>query len=151
MAGQTITISVLADTKKFSSAMKNFGQATGLNKLGTMAKNTAKALGVVTLAGAAALGALAKVSIDAASDLEQSIGGVDAVFKGQSGKIHKWASKAANDVGLSKNAYNELATIIGTTLKNSGTPMDKLAGKTNDLVTVSADLAATPARPRSRN
>ncbi|WP_102509087.1 phage tail protein [Sanguibacter massiliensis] len=143
MAGQTITISVLADTKKFSSAMRNFGDATGLNKLGGMAKKTAKALGVVTLAGGAALGGLAKVSVDAASSLEQSIGGVDAIFKDQSGKIHTWATKAAGDVGLSKNAYNELAAIIGTTLKNSGTPMDELAGKTNGLIKTSADLAAT--------
>ncbi|TCU48348.1 tape measure protein [Curtobacterium sp. PhB146] len=45
MAGQTITISVLADTKKFSSAMGNLSKKTGLSKLADGAKNATAKLG----------------------------------------------------------------------------------------------------------
>ena len=38
MAGQTINVSILADTKKFSSAMRNLSKETGLDKLGATFK-----------------------------------------------------------------------------------------------------------------
>lgn len=39
MAGQTINVSIMADTKKFSSAMKKIGSSTGLSKLGSKLKS----------------------------------------------------------------------------------------------------------------
>lgn len=81
-------------------------------------------------------------SIGKASELEQSVGGVDAVFKDSATSIHKWAEEADQAVGLSKNSFNELSTLIGAQLKNMGTPMDELAGQTNGLVELGADLAA---------
>lgn len=143
MAGQTIQISVLADTKKFSSAMKRLSDESGLSRLGGTFKKFGQVAAVGLGAAAAAAGAFAAKGAAMASDLEQSIGGVDAIFKNNADQIHKWAKGAASDLGLSQNSYNELAAIIGTTLKNSGTPMDALAGKTNDLIGISADLAAT--------
>lgn len=143
MAGQTIQVSVLADTKKFSRAMKGLGEQTGLAKLGRMAKTAAKGVATLGAAGLAAGAALGVKAVGAASDLEQSIGGLDAVFKDQAGQMHEWAQAAAETTGLSRNSYNELATAIGTTLKNAGIPMDELGGKTNDLMGLSADLAAT--------
>lgn len=143
MAGQTIQISVLADTRQFSRAMRGLADQTGLSKLGGMAKNAAKAIGAITAATGAAGVALGAKAVSAASDLQQSIGGLEAVFKDSSGQMHEWAKGAAESVGLSRNSYNELATAIGTTLKNSGIPMDELGAKTNDLLGLSADLAAT--------
>lgn len=143
MAGQTVTISVLADTKRFSSAFRNLSKESGLSKLGDNFKRIAKAtaVGVAAVAGGAVV--LGKKAADAASSLQQSMGGVDAIFKNTADQVHKYAKGAADNLGLSKNSYNELAAIIGTTLKNSGTPLDKLAAKTNNLIGVSADLAAT--------
>lgn len=143
MASQTVTVSVLADTKKFGRAMKGLSKESGLSKLGNVAKKAAKG---VALVGAAALAAgvvMGKQCIDAASNLQQSMGGVGAVFKESAGQVHKWAKSAASDMGLSKDAYNNAATIIGTTLKNAGIPLDQLGGKTNDLIGLSSDLAAT--------
>ena len=51
MAGQTITISVLADTKKFSSAMAKVGQTTGLTKLGDKAKAATKKVASIGATG----------------------------------------------------------------------------------------------------
>lgn len=141
-AKHTIQVSVLADTKKFSSAMKNLGEATGLSKLGAMAKTVGGAVVKVAGGAAAAAGVLVGKGVGMASDLEQSIGAVDTVFKGSADQIHAWAKSAANDLGLTQNEYNELATLMGTQLKNGGTALDELGGKTNDLMTLGSDLAA---------
>lgn len=143
MAGQTVTVSVLADTKQFSKAFKGLSEQTGLSKIGGLVKNVGKAVAVGAAAAAAGVGALAVSGVRAASDLQQSIGGVDAVFKENAKQVHAWASSAAKDMGLSKDAYNTAATAIGTTLKNAGIPMEELGGRTNNLIGLAGDLSAT--------
>ena len=81
-------------------------------------------------------------AIESASDLEQSIGGVDAVFKDNADTIHGWAKTAADSVGLARSEYNELATVLGAQLKNMGVPMEDVAQQTGDLIGLGADLAA---------
>lgn len=144
MAGQTINVSILADTKQFNSAMNDVSSPNGgLGKLGGLAKKAGMAVAAgLAVAGSAAVG-LAVKSVGLASDLQQSMGGVDAVFKETAGQVHDFAAKASMAAGLSKNSYNELATVIGTTLKNAGTPMEELAGVTDTLISRAADMAAT--------
>lgn len=88
-------------------------------------------------------------SISKASDLEQSVGGVDAVFAEQADSIHRWAQAAADAVGLSQSSYNEFATIVGAQLKNLGIPLDDLSGQTNEIIELGADLAAQYGGPTS--
>lgn len=83
-----------------------------------------------------------KSAIMGAGDLEQSVGAVDTVFKENAGTIHTWARDASTNLGISANSYNEFATLIGSLLKNAGTPMEELGGKTNDLIALGADLAS---------
>lgn len=92
--------------------------------------------------GAAAVIGFGKSVIDAASDAEQAMGSVDAVFKGNAGAVKSWSDQSAKSIGLSKTEYQTLATTIGAQLKNAGTSMSDLAPKTNDLITMGADLAA---------
>ena len=103
-----------------------------------MAKLTGPALAV--LGGITALGVGA---VNAASDLEQAAGGTQAVFGKSAKQIEKWASTAATSVGLSSAAYQEFAAKIGAQLKNAGVPMDAVAGKTDEMIRLGADLAAT--------
>jgi|GEM_PF-3278602 len=101
--------------------------------------------GVAALAagvGVAAIGRGIWDSIQNAGDLEQSSGAVDSVFKKSAGQIHAWAVSAKTDVGVSQNAFNELASLIGSQLKNAGTPMDQLAKKTRELIGTGADLSS---------
>lgn len=142
MAGHTIQVSVLADTRKFSRAMSNLSKATGFDKLTSVAKKAGAALATVGAAAGAAAIKLVKDSISEASNLEQSMGAVDDVFGKSSGTVKQWAADAATSVGLSKNEYSELAVLMGTQLHNGGTAMKDLAGKTNDLIKVGADLSA---------
>lgn len=149
MAGQTVVVSVLADTKAFTRNMQNLANDSGLKKLGSdftkLGKTIAAGFGVA-LAG---LAVFAKDSLEEASKLQQSMGGVDAVFKEQSKTVHKWAKEAANDLGLSANSYNEFATVVGSQLKNMGIPMSDVTGLTDDLIGMGADLAAQFGGPTS--
>lgn len=81
-------------------------------------------------------------SIEGAGNLEQSVGGVQAVFKDASGTMFEYAANAKTALGLTKNEYNELGTVIGSQLKNGGVAMDELAPKTNQLISLGGDLSA---------
>lgn len=135
-----LAIKVLSDTRKAKKGLQETEQATG-HLMGALGK-----LGGIALAGAAAAGgalaALAITGIKQAADLEQSVGAVDTVFKGAADQMHRYAAGAAETMGLTENQYNELATVLGTQLKNGGTAMDQLAGKTNELIGLGADLAS---------
>lgn len=142
MAGKEVKVTVVAETKKFRAAFRRLANDPNIRGLKRAFADAAKGVAVAGGAiGAAAIGVGAKLA-SMGADLEQSIGAIDDVFKGAAGQMHAFADKAATSVGLSTNAYNELATVIGSQLKNAGTPMDQLAGKTNDLITTGADLAA---------
>ena len=104
-----------------------------------------RAAGRLAKPAALAFGALAvgaKKSIDAASALQQSIGGVEAVFGKSAGQVLKWGENAAKTVGLSNNEFNTFATQVGASLRNAGVPMEVLGDKTNDLITRAADLSS---------
>lgn len=75
-------------------------------------------------------------------NLEQSVGAIQSVFKESGGTMLKWSEDASTAVGLSKNEYNELGTLIGSQLKNAGTSMDDLAPSTNKLIGLGADLSS---------
>jgi len=142
MAGHVVKVSVTADTKKFSRAFRGLAKETGLSSLADAGKAAVSTLAKVGAAAGAALGAVSLKAVAAAADLEQSTGSIEAVFKGAADQMKKFASQAADTVGLTKNEYQELGTLIGAQLKNAGTPMDQLAGKTNDLIGLGADMAA---------
>jgi phage-related protein len=102
----------------------------------------AAAVAVAATAVAVGLTKAINAAVDSAAALEQSIGGVNAVFKEHADEVLGFSKAAAAALGLSENAYNEFATVIGSQLKNAGVPMDELAGKTNELIRFGADLAA---------
>ena len=79
-------------------------------------------------------------SFMSAADLEQSTGAVETVFKQHAGKMLKYAQDADQALGMSENSYNELATILGTQLRNAG--MKDFAEQTNDLIGLGADFSA---------
>lgn len=78
-------------------------------------------------------------SITAASELQQSAGSVQAVFKGAAGDIAR-AGKNAEKLGLSMSQYNEMASTVGSSLKNNGDK--KFTEHTKNLISLGADLAA---------
>jgi len=106
-----------------------------------------KSLGKLAALGGAAFAVdkvvdFGKEAFDAASNLEQMAGSVDAVFGKSAGQIDALAAKAHAAVGLSTADYDQMAAVIGSQLKNAGVPMDQLVGKTSDLIQKGADMSA---------
>lgn len=137
MADTKLVIRILTDAKdavqgvnEASSSFSSF--ESGMRGLAVPA---GIALGAITALGAGA--------ISSASELEQSAGGVAAVFGDQAGQIEKWGAASAKTVGLATSEYQNFAAVIGAQLKNLGVPLDQVAGGTNELITLGADLAAT--------
>lgn len=132
-----LAVRIVADA---SQATKGLDQAAG--KVGKfqsgLAKAAAPAAGVL-----AAVGAFGIAAGRAASDLQQAEGAVESVFGKGSAAVKKFADDASTAVGLSATDYENLAAVIGSQLKTAGTPMDQLAGKTDTLIGLGADLAAT--------
>jgi murein DD-endopeptidase MepM/ murein hydrolase activator NlpD len=121
------------------------GEASRAGKASGGAFGGAFKASMAGLAGAFAavgIGSFVKDAIEGAGAIEQSMGALDSVFKGSSGQMKDWSRKAARDVGLTSNEFNELGTLIGSQLKNGGTAMDELAPKTKDLIGMGADLSS---------
>lgn len=120
----------------FSSKM-SAGVKRGLPKMGGMLK--AGLAGLAVGAGAGVAAAFTE-GIGKAGNLQQSKGAVEAIFKGQAGGILAASKGAATSLGLTENAYNELASSLGSGLKNKG--IKTFAGDTQNLIGLGADLAA---------
>ena len=142
MAKQQVVVSVLAETRQFKREMAALGDASGLTRLGHGIAALGEKLKQAAKWAGTAAAAMGAAGVKAASDLEQSSGTVDDVFKQNAKSVHGYAASAAKDLGLSRNEYYELATVIGTQLKNGGTSFDELAGKSRDLISLGADLSA---------
>ena len=82
-------------------------------------------------------------TVGAASDLEQAVGGTEAVFGDLSSTIGDFAKDAARDAGLSERAFREATTSIGGQLKRMTGDVDFAAEHSVELTQVAADLAAT--------
>lgn len=135
--------------KSTTLAIKIVSDASGAKAGFAQAANEAEGFGgkleKANLAMAATIGGvaeMAKSSYEAAGQLEHAGETVDAVFGSQAEEVQKFADKADQAAGLSKTAYDSLATVVGQKLENMGVAHDQLAEKTNNLVQMGANLAA---------
>lgn len=102
------------------------------------------ALKTGAMAGIAGLGIVATKllgdSVTAASEAQQAVGGVESVFGKYADAVLRDSKRAAQGLGLSAAAYNELITVSGAMLKNKG--LTDFADRSRDLIKVGADLSA---------
>jgi phage-related protein len=82
-------------------------------------------------------------AVNSASNLEQSIGGVESVFGDASSVISDFGKTAADSVGLSMRSFNELSTIGGALLQNVGFDAIGAADEMIKLAERGSDVAAT--------
>ncbi|MFW8569517.1 hypothetical protein [Corynebacterium propinquum] len=143
-----LSVRIIADAAKakagFNQAAKgadDFQKSAG-SSLAKYEQHLNKATAAMSAVSAGVI-AMGKKSLDAASNLQQSTGAVESVFQGQANRVKEFSDQAAQAVGLSKNQYNELASVLGAQLKNIGVEQGALVGQTNDLIKTGADLAAT--------
>lgn len=100
-------------------------------------------VGLGMVATAATIGAGLYAAGKGAAELEQAIGGTEAVFESSSGVIDTWAKGADTAAGLSEQAARKLTTQIGGALQGLGFAQEQAAAKSIELTQIGADLAAT--------
>lgn len=121
-------------------------QASGeVDRIGDGIKNK---LGIAAKAGVAAMAAvgtatiaIGKTALDAYSNYEQLVGGIDTLFKASSGKMQQYAANAYRTAGVSANRYMEISTSFAAALISS------LGGNTE----AAADMADTAITDMSDN
>lgn len=91
-------------TKVLGGETEQAGDSLG-RRLGSRIKNA-----LVTAGIGAAVGGVIKSAISEGSKLEQSIGGIETLFKSSAGKVEQYAKDAFRTAGLSANEYMEQAT-----------------------------------------
>lgn len=91
-------------TKVLGCETEQAGDSLG-KRLGSRIKNA-----LVTAGIGAAVGGVIKSAISEGSKLEQSIGGIETLFKSSAGKVEQYAKDAFRTAGLSANEYMEQAT-----------------------------------------
>ena len=79
----------------------------------------------------------------AASGLEQAVGGTKAVFGDAAGAVDAYGEHSAQSAGLSERAFREATTLIGGQLKRMTGDVEFASDASIQLVEVGADLAAT--------
>lgn len=121
-------------------------QASGeVDKIGDGIKNKLSVAAKAGVAAVAAVGtatvAIGKTALDAYSNYEQLVGGIDTLFKASSGKMQQYAANAYQTAGVSANRYMEISTSFAAALISS------LGGNTE----AAADMANTAITDMSDN
>lgn len=98
-----------------SAAGQSAGQSLGSSMMATLKK-------VIVAAG---IGKAFKATLDEGAALQQSLGGIETLFKGSADKVKGYANEAYKTTGLSANAYMENVTGFSASLLQS------LGGDTN--------------------
>ena len=117
-------------------------------EMGSAGSSAGKSLGTsIALAAGAAIAAagIGKVisnSITEGAKLQQSLGGIETLFKGSANKVKAYANEAYKTAGLSANAYMETVTSFSASLLQSlGGDTEKAADTANMALTDMSDNA----------
>lgn len=138
-SGPTIVAKFVADTNSLTTGVDS-ATAGAESKLGGFAKRAAG-----MLAGAFALNKVvdfAKGTVDAASDLNESMSKVGVVFGASGDRVLKWSESAATAMGLSQQKALEAAGTYGNLAVAIGLPQDSAANMSTSLVKLAGDLAS---------
>ncbi|HGV4082727.1 TPA: hypothetical protein ACNG25_001645 [Enterococcus faecium] len=126
MADGQVVIDVDVNGKDVAKLNNQLDQLEGSStKAGFSIKNLVVSMGLVKVASAAiskscsAIKTAFATAISEGADLQQSLGGVETLFKGSADKVKKYADQAYKTAGLSANAYMENVTSFSASLLQS--------------------------------
>ena len=141
MAGdkREVRVAVVGDAAQLQKELRK--AEAQLGGFGANAKKSGDILRSALFGGAVLYGA--KKLVDAAGDLQQSVGGTAAVFEQASGAVNEFTKNSADLVGMSENAARVITSRLGASLKGFGMSTDEAAAQAINLTKTGADLAAT--------
>ncbi len=121
------------------SADKSGGK---FEKLGGILKASAAAMGAVAVAAGAAAIKLGKEVINQFAELEQNLGGSEAVFGKYAERIQKTGEEAYKNLGVSQSEYLAIANKMGALFQGSGIEQAKSLELTEKAMQRAADMAS---------
>lgn len=118
----------------------------GASGLGEKMKGLLAGAGKAALVGAGAaaagIGTLAGAGIKATAELQQNLGGAEAVFGQNSDSIKKWAASAAGSMGQTTNEALSTASKMGSLFQGAGHSIEDSADMTMGYSQRAADVAS---------
>ena len=125
-----------------------FGETEGVaekagNASGTAwARNVAIGLAAGTVIVAAAATAMATKVVSAFAELEQNLGGSEAVFGEYASSVQKTGEEAYKNLGISQSEYLATANKMGALFQGSGVEQVRALDLTRDAMQRAADMAS---------
>lgn len=114
MQGAEVLTRFKGDTKDFDGKVKSVG-----SKIASIAKGIGAAFAGMAATGTVALAGLVTESVSSFAKVEQSIGGVETLFKDNANTVIENAKKAYQTAGVDANRYMEQVTSFSASLLQS--------------------------------
>ena len=133
---------------KLAGYKKDLAKAHGMTKKSTkrmqidINKLNFRAAGVAALAFAGTMAYAMKKSIDAASDLQETQGKFDVVFKGQETRAEAWSETLQSAYAMSSREAKFYLSSVQDLLVPMGMNANAAANMSNQIVQLSADLGS---------
>lgn len=115
---------------------------TALNKLGTIAKGAGATIAAGLGTATVALGNMLKEALNLSGQVEQGMGGAEAVFGEYATKIQSHARNAYASMGLSVADYYNTANKMGSLFKGTGADVEDAYEMTTSAMQRAADVAS---------
>lgn len=138
-----LNIQLFADGKVvIETLLNNDGFKKGLDKVQDVAKKGFKGVATATGVAAGAITALVGKSVIASGELEQQIGGTEAVFKNFAKTVQDKAGKAFETMGVSANDFMATANKMGALMQGSGIGIEQSMDLSTKAMQRAADVAS---------
>lgn len=142
------TQSKAKDTAEDVKDLGNAGEKTqskfsaAMGKIGSAAVKVGKVVAVGIGAAATAIGAVTVKALNAAGELEQNMGGSEAVFGEHAAKMQETAKKAFSNMGLSTSDYLATANKMGALFQGAGFEVKESMELSQNAMQRAADVAS---------
>jgi len=128
---------------ELQDSAKSADDASGkFDKLGGVLKGVGASMGAASVAAGVAAFKLGKEVIEQFGELEQNLGGSEAVFGKYADSIQKTGEEAYKNLGLSQSDYLATANKMGALFQGSGIEQQKSLELTEKAMQRSADMAS---------
>mgnify|MGYP003440936111 FL=1 len=118
------------------------GFKSGLNKMQSLAKTGFKAIATSVGVASTAIAGLIGKAVTMAGDLEQQMGGTEAVFGKFASTVQDKAVKAFDQMGLSANDFMATANKMGALMQGSGLDIETSMELSTQAMQRAADVAS---------
>lgn len=138
-----LNIQLFADGKvTIDTDLNDSGFKKGLDKMQSIASTGFKAIATSVGVAATAITGLIAKSVSAAGELEQQIGGTEAVFGEFADTVQDKAKKAFDTMGVSANDFMATANKMGALMQGSGISIEKSMNLSTQAMQRAADVAS---------